>query len=103
MKPLLSRLLSRTFAGVALAATLAGATITSTAMANDVNEPKITIYHTEDKTFYEYTRDGEVLEIKVVPKKGKPYYLVPAGDEDEGFREQTESSLRVPKWVIFSW
>ena len=63
----------------------------------------ITIYHTEDKTFYEYTREGEVVEIKVVPKKGETYYLIPNGGADEGFRRATESKLRVPTWVIFSW
>ena len=94
----MKRFISRLIIGVAFIASLS-----PLSFASDPNEPQITIYHTEDKTFYEYTRNGEVLEIKVVPKVGEPYYLVPVGGEDEGFRQQTESSLRVPKWVIFSW
>jgi len=89
--------------GLVLLAPVSGALVSQQAMASGADEPKITIYHTEDKTYYEYTRNGELLEIKVVPKIGEPYYLIPNGGEDEGFREATESSLRVPTWVIFSW
>lgn len=89
--------------GLVLLTPATGALMSQQAVASDPNEPKITIYHTEDKTYYEYTRNGELLEIKVVPKIGEPYYLIPNGGDDEGFREATESSLRVPTWVIFSW
>ena len=99
MKRLLTSLLSPVLAGVIFSSSL----MAMNANANDADEPKITIYHTENKTFYEYTRNGQLLEIKVVPKKGLPYYLVPADNGDGGFREQAESSLSVPKWVIFSW
>ncbi len=66
-------------------------------------EPSIVITHTKDKTFYEYTLNGKVLEIKVVPKFGPSYYLVPAGGSDDDFKRMTQSNLVVPKWVIFSW
>lgn len=69
--------------------------------AEDPNEPSIIISHTEDKTFYEYSINGEVVEIKVVPKVGPSYYLVPT-DSDE-MKRKNQSSLTVPKWVIFSW
>ncbi len=72
-------------------------------LANNPNEPSIVITHTKDKTFYEYTLNGEILEIKVVPKVGPTYYLVPAGGSNEEFKRLTQSSLVVPKWVIFSW
>ncbi|MFB9885975.1 DUF2782 domain-containing protein [Balneatrix alpica] len=66
-----------------------------------IDEPKIVISHSEDKTFYEYRVNGEVVEIKVVPKEGKPYYLVPL--QGKGLVRRDESSLRIPKWVIFQW
>ncbi len=66
-------------------------------------EPTINITHSEDKTFYEYSLNGQILEIKVVPKVGPTYYLVPHNDHNEGFQRQGESSLVIPKWVIFSW
>lgn len=66
-------------------------------------EPSIIITHSEDKTFYEYSLNGQILEIKVVPKVGPTYYLVPHNEHKEGFQRQGESSLVIPKWVIFSW
>ena len=71
--------------------------------AADSTEPSIIIRHTDDKTYYEYMLNGELVEIKVVPKIGPTYYLVPAGGDDSEFKKQTESNLVVPKWVIFSW
>jgi hypothetical protein len=71
--------------------------------AADAIEPSIVIRHSEDKTYYEYTVNGEVQEIKVVPKEGKTYYLVPVGQDNEDFKRQTQSELVVPKWVIFRW
>ena len=71
--------------------------------AADSSEPSIIIRHSDDKTYYEYMLNGQLVEIKVVPKIGPTYYLVPAGGDDSEFKKQTESSLVVPKWVIFSW
>ncbi|MFT6153870.1 MAG: hypothetical protein ACJA0E_001675 [Bermanella sp.] len=69
--------------------------------AQDPNEPSIVISHAEDKTFYEYTINGQLVEIKVVPKVGPTYYLVPSDSDD--MTRKAKSSLTVPKWVIFSW
>lgn len=67
----------------------------------DPNEPQINIRHGEDKTVYEYRVNGILKEIKVVPKVGPEYYLVP-GDGDGWIRED-RSQLLVPSWVIFRW
>jgi hypothetical protein len=75
----------------------------SISFAADVIEPSIVIRHTDDSTYYEYTVNGEVQEIKVVPKEGPTYYLVPVGQDSEDFKRQTQSKLVVPKWVIFRW
>ena len=67
------------------------------------DEPEIVIRKgNEGKVFYEYVRNGEIVEIKVVPKNGKPYYLVPAKGHD-GYIRLDESQLLVPKWVLFRW
>ncbi len=66
-------------------------------------EPQITIRHGEDKTFYEYRAGGKIREIKVVPKIGKPYYLVPVEGKNNEFTRFEDSSLLIPQWVIFSW
>lgn len=64
--------------------------------------PEITIRHDEEKATFEYRVNGVLKEVKVVPKVGKPYYLVPVEGSGE-FSRFEESSLLIPKWVIFSW
>ncbi|MBS99332.1 MAG: DUF2782 domain-containing protein [Oceanospirillaceae bacterium] len=68
----------------------------------ETQEPEITITHDGEATYYEYSINGQLREIKVVPKVGKPYYLVPAQGSDEYIRAE-ESQLLIPKWVIFRW
>ncbi len=68
----------------------------------DENEPQITISHDGSKTYYEYRVNGELREIKVVPKEGPEYYLVPAPGEGEFIRHE-ESQLLIPQWVLFRW
>ena len=68
--------------------------------ATQPNEPEIVIRHGESKTVYEYRVNGELREIKIVPKHGKEYYLVPS---EGGWIKEGESTLLIPSWVIFSW
>lgn len=68
----------------------------------ETREPEISITHDGDATYYEYSINGQVREIKVVPKVGKPYYLVPSDGSDEFIRAD-KSQLLIPKWVIFRW
>lgn len=78
------------------------ALITSaSSFAEDPNEPSIVIRHSDDKTFYEYSVNGELVEIKVVPKVGPSYYLVPT--DDDKMKRIKQSNISVPTWVIFSW
>ncbi len=95
--------MKRLLSGLVFASVISSGLWLTPAFAQDPNEPQIVIYNTEDKTFYEYTLNGEVVEIKVVPKKGEPYYLVPNGGDDAGFHRATGSKLSVPSWVIFRW
>lgn len=67
---------------------------------------EVVIRNDGDKTFYEYRRAGEVVEIKVVPKYGKPYYLKPAdvkNVEDGQYIQSDAPDVSVPSWVIFRW
>ncbi|MBR9828846.1 MAG: DUF2782 domain-containing protein [Oceanospirillales bacterium] len=87
-----------------LAAILALSPLAQAEVVDDpaLTEPEITITHDGDSTYYEYTINGQLKEIKVVPKVGKPYYLVPA-DGSQKFIRVEESQLLIPKWVIFRW
>ena len=67
---------------------------------------EVVIRNDGDKTFYEYRRGGQVIEIKVVPKYGKPYYLKPSdvqGAEDGKYVQSDAPDVSVPTWVIFRW
>ena len=72
--------------------------------ARAAEEPEdIRIRPGEDgEVWYEYRINGEIKEIKVVPKIGKPYYLVPAKGQ-EGYIRLDRSQLLVPQWVLFRW
>lgn len=63
--------------------------------------PEIVIRPGEDAVFYEYRVNGQLREIKVVPTRGREYYLVPA--EGGGWIREDETTLLVPSWVIFRW
>lgn len=67
----------------------------------DPNDAEITIRHDEARAYYEYRVNGQLKEIKVVPKNGKPYYLKPAGGER--YIRIEESQFLVPSWVLFRW
>ncbi len=67
------------------------------------DEPEIVIRRgAEGEVYYDYVVNGEVVEIKVVPGTGKPYYLVPAEGHD-GYIRLDRSQLLIPKWVLFRW
>jgi len=66
------------------------------------SDPEIRIRHDEERAYYEYRINGKLQEIKVVPKIGKPYYLVPEEGSGEFVRLE-ESTLLIPKWVLFRW
>lgn len=55
----------------------------------------------DGEVFYEFRINGELVEIKVVPKVGPEYYLVPA--EGGGWIREHETDLLVPSWVLFRW
>ncbi|MEH6576166.1 MAG: DUF2782 domain-containing protein [Amphritea sp.] len=67
----------------------------------DENEPTVIIRQSKQATFYEYSINGQLKEIKVVPSVGKPYYLVPTGNGE--YDRFDNSSLMIPKWILFSW
>lgn len=64
-------------------------------------EPEIVIEQGEDATYYEHRVNGVLTEVKVVPKVGPVYYLVPA--DGGGWIKEEESQILVPKWKLFEW
>lgn len=73
------------------------------ACASDITGETITIRNDGDTTYYEFRVNGEITEIKVVPKKGPAYYLIPSQQTEGEFVRKDNPNIRVPSWVIFRW
>ena len=61
--------------------------------------PDVVIIQGEDKVVYEFRQNGQLRMVRVVPKWGKPYYLVPR-DETKGFGDLERADMLLPQWVI---
>jgi hypothetical protein len=68
-------------------------------------EPTVTIEEDQDKRVESYSVNGKTYMIKVIPTKGKPYYLVDTDGDGEMESRQSDLSpnFLVPHWVLFSW
>ena len=64
--------------------------------------PDVTIIVGEARTVYEFRQNGELRMVKIVPKWGKPYYLVPR-DGTTGFGNLERAETLLPSWVIFEF
>jgi len=65
------------------------------------NEPEVTITKEKVQTVEEYRVGGKLYMIKIIPKVGKPYYLVDdRGDGKFSRQESLDSGVRPPQWVI---
>ena len=72
--------------------------------SDPAQETQVTIVRKENETQEEVRIGGELKFIRVTPRHGRPYYLVPDGGGNTYIRrESLESSLKVPMWVLFSW
>lgn len=61
--------------------------------------PDVTLIETEERVVYEYRQNGLLRMIKIVPRRGKPYYLVPR-DPAKGLGTIEEADMLVPQWEI---
>lgn len=63
-------------------------------------EPEVTITTKGTEIHEEYRLNGRLYMIKVVPKKGKPYYLIDQEGSGQFRRSDFESRIAIPTWVI---
>lgn len=67
-------------------------------------EPQVTIIRSETETREEVRMGNELKFVKVTPRHGVPYYLIPQGSSGTFLRRNSlDTSLSVPMWVLFSW
>lgn len=66
------------------------------------DQDKVEIVAGEERIVYEYRQNGLLVAIKVVPKNGRPYYMVPT--DDGGLPRDLETARHLyPQWVIIEW
>lgn len=63
-------------------------------------EPEITITTKGTEIHEEYRLNGRLYMIKVIPKKGKPYYLIDQEGSGQFRRSDFDSRIAIPSWVI---
>jgi hypothetical protein len=67
-------------------------------------EPQVTIVRQEDQVREEVRIKGELRYVRVTPRNGRPYFLIPDVNGATFIRrESLDSSLKVPMWVLFSF
>lgn len=64
--------------------------------------PDVTLIAGEERTVHEYRRNGQLRMIKVVPKRGKPYYLVPR-DPTRGWGDLEQAEALQAEWVLWEF
>lgn len=60
----------------------------------NVPQEEIVIVPGDSVTLHEYRRNGQVYKVKVIPKKGRPYFLVDSDDN---------GSLDQMQWILVTW
>jgi hypothetical protein len=68
-------------------------------------ESQVTITRKKDVVIEEYRVAGKLYKIKVIPKVGKPYYLIDERGDGEFSRMDgpDAANMRPPRWVLFNF
>ncbi len=76
----------------------------ATDVTPDADEPQVTIIRRETQTIEEVRIGGQLRYIRVTPRFGPPYYLVPTGNGQQFIRRDSlDPALSTPMWLLFSW
>lgn len=63
--------------------------------------PPVTITPSSQGRVVEYRSHGKLYMLKVIPKVGKPYYLIDQkGDGQFARQDSLDSGMRPPMWVV---
>jgi hypothetical protein len=68
-------------------------------------EPDITIIRRGEKTIQEYSVNGQIYMIKIIPDIGPAYYLIDKdGDGNMEVRgTDLDNGININQWQIYSW
>ena len=78
---------------------LIGSILSWSYAATPIRGPDVTIIASEEELIYEFRQNGRLTMIKVVPKWGKPYYLIPE-DPTTFDGNLIGSGALVPSWRL---
>ncbi len=56
----------------------------------------------DERTIREYRVNGQLYAIKVVPKVGKPYYLIAEDSKGEPLHFD-DTKMLIPSWKVLEW
>lgn len=72
--------------------------------AQDIGEPEITIRNKGRERVEEYRLNGKLYMVRVIPPKGRPYYLVDQTGRGQFTRHDGPvAPSAVPQWVIHTF
>ena len=67
-------------------------------------EPQVTIIRRDEEVVEEVRVRGELQYVRVTPRHGKSYFLVPDPNGNAFIRRDSlDIKLKVPMWQLFSW
>ena len=67
-------------------------------------EPQVTILRDDNQTTEEVRVQGQLRYVRVTPRYGRPFYLIP--DQNGATyirRDSLDPTVKVPLWVLFSF
>ncbi len=70
------------------------------AQGSAIPEPEVTITTKGETLHEEYRIGGQLYMIKVIPKNGRPYYLIDNEGQGQFVRNDFQPSISPPQWVI---
>ena len=76
--------------------------LSSEAGAQTNRGPDVLIVAEENRFVYEFRQNGQLRYIRVVPKQGKPYFLVPT-DATKGNGDLERVDSLVTSWVLWEF
>lgn len=99
----LARYAQRLTSGVACAVLVLGSVAAAAAAPDDeLQGPDIVIIAEQERTIYEFRQGGELRMVRIEPRIGKPYYLVPR-DPTRGFGDLERADMLLPSWVLIEF
>ena len=72
--------------------------------STDIPEPEVRIIRKKDRVIEEYSINGQIRYIKIIPTMGPAYYMVDTdGDGEVDRRFNDLENPPINQWILFKW